>query len=251
MRISAAIVSVGSLLAMLLPTAAIAQAARGAAQTVGDTAITGNIIQMAAVLTVMSAAPALLVMTTSFTRFLIAFSFLRAGLGLQGAPANLVLISLALFMTFHVMAPTLDKAWLDGGKPLIDKKITEEQAFEKVTRPFKEFMLANVRDKDLALFEELGRRKSTGQSQARQPGEIDLRVLVPAFMISELRRGFEIGFLIILPFLVIDLIVATIVMSMGMMMVSPTVFSLPCKVLFFVLVDGWNLLVGGLVRSFP
>ena len=123
----------------------------------------------------------------------------------------------------------------------------EEQAFERVAAPFKEFMRANVRDKDLALFEDLTRRQ---QGQRKPPGDVELRVLIPAFMISELRRGFEIGFLIVLPFLVIDLIVATVVMSMGMMMVSPAVFSLPCKILFFVLIDGWNLLVGGLVRSF-
>lgn len=249
MRRAAAVVLAGALSA-ILPASGLAQQARGMAQAAGDATVTGNIIQMAAVLTVMSAVPALLVMTTSFTRFLIAFSFLRAGLGLQGAPANLVLISLALFMTFHVMAPTLDKAWVDGGKPLIEKRITEEQAFERVTRPFKDFMITHVREKDLELFRELGLRKPAARPQARQPAEIELRVLVPAFMISELRRGFEIGFLIILPFLVIDLIVATVVMSMGMMMVSPTVFSLPCKVLFFVLIDGWNLLVGGLVRSF-
>jgi flagellar biosynthetic protein FliP len=241
----------GALVLMLVPIVALAQQGQGVAQSVGDSGVTGNIIQMAAVLTVMSALPALLVMTTSFTRFLIAFSFLRAGLGLQGAPANLVLISLALFMTFHVMAPTLDKAWQEGGKPLIEKRITEEQAFERVMRPFREFMLANVREKDLELFRELSRRNpGGGPPTSAQGAEVELRVLVPAFMISELRRGFEIGFLIILPFLVIDLIVATIVMSMGMMMVSPTVFSLPCKVLFFVLIDGWNLLVGGLVRSF-
>lgn len=241
----------GAVVLMLVPIAALAQQGQGVTQSVSGSGVTGNIIQTAAVLTVMSALPALLVMTTSFTRFLIAFSFLRAGLGLQGAPANLVLISLALFMTFHVMAPTLDKAWQEGGKPLIEKRITEEQAFEKVMRPFKEFMLANVREKDLELFRELSRRNpGAAPPTSGQRGEVELRVLVPAFMISELRRGFEIGFLIILPFLVIDLIVATVVMSMGMMMVSPTVFSLPLKVLFFVLIDGWNLLVGGLVRSF-
>lgn len=241
----------GTLLALAaLSKPVLSQQAQGLGSTLGDAPVTGNIIQMAAVLTVMSAVPALLVMTTSFTRFLIVFSFLRAGLGLQGAPANLVLISLALFMTFHVMTPTLDKAWQDGGKPLIEKKITEEEAFEKVTRPFRDFMLANVREKDLELFRELDRRRAGAQPKSGASAEVDVRVLVPAFMVSELRRGFEIGFLIILPFLVIDLIVAAVVMSMGMMMVSPTVFSLPCKVLFFVLIDGWNLLVGGLVRSF-
>lgn len=227
-----------------------AQQGRGLDQVAGDATVTGRILQMAALLTVMSFIPALLVMTTSFTRFLIAFSFLRAGLGLQGAPANIVLIGLALFMTFHVMAPTAERAWKEGAQPLLEKKLTEEQAFEKVSQPFKQFMLEHVREKDLELFRELGRRSPATAPRSRPGADIELRILVPAFMISELRRGFEIGFLILLPFLVIDLIVATVVMSMGMMMVSPTVFSLPCKVLFFVLIDGWNLIVGGLVRSF-
>lgn len=249
MRRGFALAAVCALLAIDSTYAFGQQVSGGGGGGVGGS-VTSNIIQMAAVLTVLTAVPALLVMTTSFTRFLIAFSFLRAGLGLQGAPANLVLISLALFMTFHVMAPTLDKSWQDGVKPLLDKKISEEEAFARVVRPFREFMLDNVREKDLELFRELARRKPFPQTQAVPAVDVELRVLLPAFMISELRRGFEIGFLIMLPFLAIDLIVATIVMSMGMMMVSPTVFSLPCKVLFFVLIDGWNILVGGLVRSF-
>jgi len=200
---------------------------------------------MAAVLTALSFVPALLIMATSFTRFLIAFSFLRAGLGLQGAPANLVLISLSLFMTFYVMAPTFDKAWEDGGRLLFERRISEQEAFPRILAPFENFMRSNARPKDVEMFEELAAQRLKGAAAAGQ-----LRVLVPAFMISELRRGFEIGFMILLPFLVIDLLVATLVMSMGMMMISPTVFSLPCKVLFFVLIDGWSLLVHGLVRSF-
>lgn len=210
-----------------------------------DGTVTGRIVQMAAVLTALSFVPALLIMATSFTRFLIAFSFLRAGLGLQGAPANLVLISLALFMTFYVMAPTFDRAWEAGGKPLIEHRISEQEAFSRVTAPFEQFMRANVRDKDVSMFEEMAALRFKGKSEAGQ-----LRVLVPAFIVSELRRGFEIGFLIMLPFMVIDLLVATLVMAMGMMFLSPTVFSLPCKVLFFVLIDGWSLLVHGLVSSF-
>jgi flagellar biosynthetic protein FliP len=177
----------------------------------------------------------------------IALSFLRTGLGLQTTPANLVLVSLALFMTFYVMAPTFDRAWQDGLKPLMENKITEAEAYEKITEPFKAFMRANVRDKDLKLFEDLANEKFP---QRDANAEVELRVLIPAFMISELRRGFEIGFLIILPFLVIDMVVATLTMSMGMMMLPPAIISLPFKVLFFVLIDGWNLLVGGLVRSF-
>ena len=195
----------------------------------------------------LSVAPGLLIMVTCFTRFVIALSFLRAGLGLQTTPANLILISLALFMTFYVMGPTFDKAWHGGVQPLMEKKITEQEAYARITTPFRAFMRANVRDKDLKLFTELA---SESLRPRQEDAEVDLRVLIPAFMISELRRAFEIGFLIALPFLVIDMIVATLTMSMGMMMLPPTVISLPFKVLFFVLIDGWNLLIGGLIRSF-
>jgi len=212
-----------------------------------DASVSGRVIQYIALLTVLSVAPGLLVMATSFTRFVIAFSFLRSGLGLQSTPANVVLISLSLFLTFFVMAPTFDRAWGDGLQPMIDGKINEAEAYEKITGPFRDFMLKNVREKDLALFQDLA--KSLPGQPAASDG-IELRVLTPAFMISELRRGFEIGFLIALPFLIIDLIVSTLTMSMGMMMLPPTVISLPFKVLFFVLIDGWNLLVGSLVHSF-
>ena len=231
-------------------------------------AASGRIIQLVALLTVLSVAPGLLIMVTSFTRFVIALSFLRSGLGLQSTPANLVLTSLALFLTFYVMAPVIDRAWQDGIKPLTENAITEEEAYVRITQPFREFMLAQVRPKDLALFRDLaeenfpGRGPQVGPPPADAvpaPGApspnaaaepVDLRVLIPAFMISELRRGFEIGFLIVLPFLVIDIIVATLVMSMGMMMLPPTVISLPFKILFFILIDGWNMLIGGLVRSY-
>jgi flagellar biosynthesis protein FliP len=211
----------------------------------GGATATARIIQMAVILTVLSVAPGLLIMVTSFTRFIVALSFLRSGLGLQSTPANLVLISLSLFMTFFVMSPTFDRAWQNGVKPLLDNTISQQDAYVAVTQPFREFMLAQVRDKDLNLFEDL----SKGNFQIKDRSTIDLRLLVPAFMISELRRGFEIGFLIVLPFLVIDMIVATLTMSMGMMMLPPAVISLPVKILFFVLIDGWNLLIGSLVRS--
>ncbi|MGD0183959.1 MAG: flagellar type III secretion system pore protein FliP [Roseiarcus sp.] len=211
----------------------------------GGASVTARIIQMVAILTVLSVAPGLLIMVTSFTRFIVALSFLRSGLGVQGAPANLVLISLSLFMTFFVMAPTFDRAWQNGLKPLMDNTINQQQAYDAITQPFREFMLAQVREKDIALFQDL----SKGNFQIKDRTTVDLRILIPAFMISELRRGFEIGFLIVLPFLVIDMIVAALTMSMGMMMLPPSVISLPVKLLFFVLVDGWNLLVGSLVRS--
>jgi len=213
----------------------------------GDPTAAGRIVQLIAAITVLSVAPGLLIMVTCFTRFVVALSFLRAGLGLQTTPANLILISLALFMTFYVMGPTFDKAWQNGVQPLMEKKITEQEAYSRITTPFRAFMRSNVRDKDLKLFSELA---SESLRPRQQETEIDLRVLIPAFMISELRRAFEIGFLIALPFLVIDMIVATLTMSMGMMMLPPTVISLPFKVLFFVLIDGWNLLIGGLIRSF-
>ena len=212
-----------------------------------DPTVSGRIIQYAVLLTVLSIAPGLLIMVTSFTRFVIAFSFLRSGLGLQSTPANLVLVSLALFLTFFIMAPVFDKAKTEGLDPYMANQISHEEAYERITGPFREFMLKNVREKDLALFQSIAEERNI----ITQPGEeIDLRVLVPAFMISELRRGFEIGFLIALPFLVIDLIVAMLTMSMGMMMLPPTVISLPFKILFFVLIDGWNLLVGSLINSF-
>ena len=238
--------SVAAIAFFLTVSAASAQTVDlGALIPSGGASVTARIIQMVAVLTVLSVAPGLLIMVTSFTRFTVALSFLRSGLGLQSTPANLVLISLSLFMTFFVMAPTFDRAWENGLKPLMDNTISEKEAYGAITQPFRDFMLAQVREKDIALFEDL----SKGNFQIKDRTTVDLRILIPAFMISELRRGFEIGFLIVLPFLVIDMIVAALTMSMGMMMLPPSVISLPVKILFFVLVDGWNLLVGSLVRS--
>jgi flagellar biosynthetic protein FliP len=239
----------------LLTTLLLLAAATGAAHAQqfdlgplsrADGTTIGYIIQMFGLITVLSVAPGLLIMVTSFTRFVIAFSILRAGIGLQSTPANLILISLSLFMTFYVMAPTFDQAWTNGVRPLMNNEIDETVALERISTPFRDFMVRNVRDKDFDLFADLARER--GQTVSAE--DPDLRVIIPAFMISEIRRGFEIGFLIVLPFLVIDLIVATITMAMGMMMLPPTVISLPFKLLFFVLIDGWNLLVGSLVRSF-
>ncbi len=207
----------------------------------------GSIIQLFGLLTVLSLAPGILIMVTSFTRFIIVFSILRSGIGLPSTPANLILVSLSLFMTFYVMGPTFDRAWNEGVQPLVANEINEEEAFGRISEPFRDFMIANVRDKDFDLFADLAREREQADVSVQ---DADFRILVPAFMISEIRRGFEIGFLIVLPFLVIDLIVATITMSMGMMMLPPVVVSLPFKILFFVLIDGWNLLVGSLVRSF-
>ena len=239
-------IAVAVLAFLVLVSAARAQTLDlGALLPNGGASATGRVVQMVVILTVLSIAPGLLIMVTSFTRFIVALSFLRSGLGLQGTPANLVLTSLALFMTMFVMAPTFDRAWQNGLKPLMDNKISQEEAFVAITTPFREFMLAQVREKDIALFEDL----SKGQFAVKDRSTVDLRILIPGFMISELRRGFEIGFMIVLPFLVIDMIVATLTMSMGMMMLPPTVLSLPAKLLFFVMIDGWNLLIGSLVRS--
>ncbi|MDE3175878.1 MAG: flagellar type III secretion system pore protein FliP [Pseudomonadota bacterium] len=227
-------------------TAATAQSIDlGALIPSGGASATGRVIQIAAILTALSIAPGLLIMVTSFTRFIVALSFLRSGLGLQSSPPNIVLTSLALFMTLFVMQPTFDRAWREGLQPLMNDTLPQDKALAAIAQPFRDFMLAQVREKDMTLFENLSR----GQLDIKDRSTVDLRVLIPAFMISELRRGFEIGFMIVLPFLVIDLIVATLTMSMGMMMLPPTVLSLPAKLLFFVMVDGWNLLVGSLVRS--
>jgi flagellar biosynthetic protein FliP len=212
-----------------------------------DGSVAAWIIRTFGLLTVLSVAPGILIMVTSFPRFVIAFSILRSGMGLASTPSNMILLSLSLFMTFYVMQPTFDQAWRTGVQPLLTNEINEQQAVERIAEPFRTFMTRNTREKDLALFVDLARER--GQT-VETGATIDYRVLVPAFMISEIRRGFEIGFLVVLPFLVIDLIVATITMAMGMMMLPPTSISLPFKILFFVLIDGWNLLVGSLVRSF-
>ncbi len=212
-----------------------------------DGSVASWIIRTFGLLTVLSVAPGILIMVTSFPRFIIAFAILRSGMGLATTPANMILVSLSLFMTFYVMAPTFDQAWEKGISPLLENEITEQEAIALVADPFREFMLVNTRPKDLTLFIDIADER--GQATETE-GKIDMRVLVPAFMISEIRRGFEIGFLVVLPFLVIDLVVATITMSMGMMMLPPTAISLPFKILFFVLIDGWNLMVGSLVRSF-
>jgi flagellar biosynthetic protein FliP len=247
------VILIAALALLVLPGAAMAQTIN--LQDLipqGQGSTSGRILQLIALLSVLSVAPGLLVTVTCFTRFIIALSFLRTGVGLPSTPSNIVLISLALFMTFFVMTPVFDRMWNEGVQPLMENKIDEREAYTRMSQPLREFMQANVREKDIQLFESISRSRTPPATpdQTGKPVEVDMRVLVPAFMVSELRRGFEIGFLIILPFLVIDLIVATIVMSMGMMMLPPTAISLPFKVLFFVLIDGWNLLVGGLVRSF-
>ena len=239
------------LIAMLaLPELAMAQQAQSPADLL-NVPLNGSaaswIVRTFGLLTVLSVAPGILMMVTSFPRFIIAFSILRTGMGLATTPSNMILLSLALFMTFYVMAPTFDQSWQNGVQPLLANQIDEATAVQRIAEPFRTFMSNNTRDKDLKLFVDLAQERGQTVTVA---DKIDYRVLIPAFMISEIRRGFEIGFLVVLPFLVIDLIVSTIVMAMGMMMLPPTSISLPFKILFFVLIDGWNLLVGSLVRSF-
>jgi len=206
---------------------------------------TARIVQLVVLLTVITLAPSILIMVTSFARIVIVLSLLRTALGTQGAPPNSVLVSLALFMTFFIMQPTLERAYDAGVAPLIEEQITEQQAMERTIAPIKAFMFRHVREKDLDLFRQIA---NVGDIQSQE--EMPLRVIVPAFMISELKRAFEIGFLIFIPFLIIDMVVASVLMSMGMMMLPPVMISLPFKLIFFVLVDGWYLVVGSLVQSF-
>jgi flagellar biosynthesis protein FliP len=207
--------------------------------------LTERALQIVALVTVLSLAPSILVMVTSFTRIVVVLSLLRTALGTATAPPNAVLSGLALFMTAFIMAPTFEQAYRSGVQPLLAGQIREVEAFERTAVPFKEFMLKHVRGKDLELFLDLA-KKPRPETAEQTP----LQVLVPAFMISELRRAFEIGFLLFIPFLIIDLVVSSILISMGMMMVPPVTVALPFKLIFFVLVDGWTLVVGSLVQSY-
>jgi flagellar biosynthetic protein FliP len=206
---------------------------------------TGRIVEMVALMTVLSVVPGLLVTVTSFTRIVVVLSFLRTALGVQQTPPNTVIVSLAVFLTTFIMAPTLQKAYDDGVKPLMAETISQEDAVGKIVAPFHSFMIAHVREQDLALFMGLGKIEAVAT-----PEDTPFRALLPAFLISELRRAFEIGFLLFLPFLIIDIVVASLVMSMGMVSLPPSIISLPFKLIFFVLIDGWYLVSGALVQSF-
>lgn len=204
-----------------------------------------RIFNIVILITVLSVAPSILVMMTSFTRLVVVFSITRSALATNSTPPNTVLISLALFLTLFIMAPTFEKSWEQGIKPMFDEKIEVMEGLEKASNPLKEFMVRNTREKDLLLFSDLSKEKP-----AEEIKDTPLKIVVPAFMISELRRAFEIGFLIFVPFLIIDMVIASVLMSMGMMMLPPSVLSLPFKVIFFVLIDGWYVLAGSLVQSF-
>ena len=204
-----------------------------------------RILQLVLIITVLSLAPSILVMLTSFTRIIVVLSLLRSALGLQQTPPNVVLISLALFLTMFVMQPVFSESFETGITPYMDEKISEEEAFDKAIIPFQKFMLEHTRTKDLEMFMDMANIE-----QLDSADETPLRVLIPAFMISELGRAFEIGFLVFVPFLIIDMIVASILMAMGMMMLPPVIVSLPFKIVFFVLVDGWFLIAGSLIKSY-
>lgn len=197
------------------------------------------------VLTILALAPTIIFVMTSFLRLIVVFSFLRTALGTQTMPPNTILITLALILTFFIMEPVATKSYNEGIKPYIAEQIGYEEAFAKGVKPFKDFMLKNTREKDLALFYRIRNLENP-----KTIDDVPLTVLVPAFMISELKTAFEIGFLLFLPFLVIDMVVSSVLMSMGMMMLPPVMISMPFKLLIFVLVDGWNLLIQNLVKSF-
>jgi flagellar biosynthetic protein FliP len=202
-------------------------------------------LQTLLLLTALSVLPAALLMMTSFTRIVIVLSLLRQALGTPSAPPNQVLIGLSLFLTLFVMGPVLDKVYTEAYQPLSENKITMQQALDKGAAPLKEFMMKQTRQADLALY-----LKISGSPALQGPEQVPLRVLVPAFITSELKTAFQISFAIFIPFLIIDMVVASVLMSMGMMMVSPAIVALPFKLMLFVLVDGWQLLIGSLAQSF-
>ncbi|MES2034160.1 MAG: flagellar type III secretion system pore protein FliP [Pseudomonadota bacterium] len=228
---------------LIVPAAAVAQAVN--IDLGSGAGLTDRVVQLIGLLTVLSLAPSIVIMTTSFVRIVVVLSLLRTALGLQQSPPNAVIISLSLFLTAIVMGPTLQRSYDEGIKPLLDKQIELPQAFDAASDPVKAFMLTQVDREDLALFIRLSKIEKPATI-----GDTPIRVVTPAFMISELKRAFEIGFLLFVPFLVIDLVVASVLMSMGMMMLPPVVVSLPFKLIFFVLVDGWRLVAGSLVESF-
>ena len=231
---------------ILLPSIALGAAPDNVSINIGgNESFTGNLIQMVALISILSIAPGILIMVTSFTRIVVVLSLLRSALGTQQTPPNMVLISLAMFLTMFVMQPTFNQAYDEAIKPLMEEQINEQEAYTKGIAPFKVFMVKHTRGKDLELFMSLSKEPKPEKAE-----DTPARVLIPAFMISELKRAFEIGFLLFIPFLIIDMLVASILMAMGMMMLPPVVVSLPFKLVFFVLVDGWFLVAGSLIQSY-
>lgn len=229
----------GSVLAQSALPAVTVQPAAGGGQTYSLT------IQTLLFLTSLTFLPAVLLMMTSFTRIMIVLSLVRQALGTAQAPPNQVLVGLSLFLTFFVMSPVLDRIYTDAYLPFSERRIGFNDALERGSVPLKAFMLRQTRESDLALFVKLA-----NQPELKGPEQVPMKILVPAYVISELKTAFQIGFVVFIPFLIIDLVVSSVLMSMGMMMLSPVIISLPFKLMLFVLVDGWNLLVGSLVRTF-
>jgi flagellar biosynthesis protein FliP len=238
-----------TLAVVLLPALAWGQSVAidlgGGGTGAGGATVTGRLFQLTALVTVLSLAPSLLVMVTAFTRIIIVLSLLRSALATQGTPPNIVLIGLALFLSFFVMQPVLEQSWVAGLQPMTEGRVSELEGLRLATAPFHQFMVRNLRQGDLQFFLDLGQ-----MAPPSTPDEAPWRAVMPAFLIGELRRAFEMGFLLFLPFLVIDMVVASVLMSLGMMMLPPNVVSLPFKLIFFVLVDGWRLIAGSLVQSF-
>ena len=233
--------------ALLSPALALAQAMPAVTSTpaAGGGVQWSLSIQTLLLLTSLSFLPALVLMMTSFTRIIIVFSLLRHAMGTQTSPPNQVMVGLALFLTFFIMAPVGDRIYAEAYLPLSENRISFQQALEKGAVPLRAFMMKQVRDADLATFTKIAKQPVPASAD-----DIPMRVLIPAFVTSELKTAFQIGFIIFIPFLIIDMIVASVLMSMGMMMMSPVIVALPFKVMLFVLVDGWNLLIGSLVLSF-
>jgi flagellar biosynthesis protein FliP len=214
----------------------------GAATKPGDVAMT---IQIFLLLTILSLAPGLLIMTTSFTRISVVLSFVRTAMGTQQAPSNQIILALSMFLTFFIMGPVWQQIDKEAYQPWKAQQISQDQAMERAVKPIRKFMLSQAREKDLALFVSLSKLP-----RPKNADDIPTLTIIPAFMISELRTAFQIGFLIYIPFIVVDMVVAAVLMSMGMMMLPPVMISLPFKILLFVLVDGWGLVIGSLVKSF-
>lgn len=245
----AAAVLIGGVL--LCPSSALAESAAVSPLLSIDlqpSAETGNmsvVLQVFLLLTVLSIAPAILIMLTSFTRIAIVLSVLRRAIGTQTMPPNQVILGLSLFLTFFIMTPVWERVNQDALKPYLDKQISQQQALEKALEPIRSFMIKQTREKDLALLVEISK-----SPRPKNAGEIATTVLVPAFILSELKTAFQISFMLYVPFLVIDMVVASVLLSMGMMMLPPIMISLPFKLMLFVLADGWYLIVGSLVKSF-
>ncbi len=237
-----------ALLCLFAPLSGYAEGLPTITLGIGEATDPGEVstaLQILVVLTILSVAPAILLMTTGFTRIVIVLSFMRQAMGTQSAPSNQIVVGLALFLTFFIMAPVFNQINDQALQPYLDKKISQEQALEEAVQPMRQFMFSQVAEKDLQLLVDISK-----SPQPDNQADISLMTLIPAFMLSELKRAFQMGFLLFVPFLMVDMIVASILMSMGMMMLPPIIVSLPFKILLFVLVDGWSLVIGSLVQSF-